>query len=192
MRLFRVLLLRVNSHFRAGKLDAETREELQHHYQRQIQQHLDAGLSPDAARRAASLEIGHIDPLVEASRSARGLAWWDALRADIRYAFRQIRKRPGFSAAAILTLTLGVGATAAVFAVVDSVLLRPLPYGDSSRLYSLYEFNIRGNVGRTKAAALNYVDWRTQSKSFSDMAAHVGTAFTLTGRGNRSSPWASS
>ena len=183
MRLFRVVLLRLTSLIRSGRLDAETREELEHHYQQQIQQHLDAGLSPDAARRAASLEIGRIDPLVEASRSARGLAWWDGLRADIRYALRQIRKRPGFSAAGILTLTLGVGATAAVFAVVDSVLLRPLPYGDSSRLYSLYEINVRGNVGRTKATALNYMDWRTQARSFSDMAAHVGTAFTLTGRG---------
>jgi len=184
MRLIRGLFMRIRNLVRAGRLDRDTRDELRAHYDRQIAENLAAGLSPGEARRAATLDIGQIDPLVDASRDARGLAWWDALRGDLRYAFRQIRKRPGFSAAAILTLAIGVGATAAVFAVVDAVVLRPLPYPNAERLYSIYEFNTRGNVGRTRATPLNYIDWRDQAKSFSGMAGHIGTGFTLTGRGD--------
>ena len=183
MRLLRVIARHLRSLFRGGRLDADTREELQQHYRHQIAANLAAGMAPEEARRAAVLDIGGMDQLTEASRDARGLAWWDTLRGDLRYAFRQIRKRPGFSAAAILTLAIGVGATAAVFAVVDAVLLRPLPYPSSDRLYSLYEINRRGNIGRTNATPMNFMDWRDQSKTFVAMAGHVGTGFTLTGRG---------
>ena len=184
MRILRVLYRHLRSIIRGGGVDADTRAELQGHYDRQVEMHLADGLSPAAARRAATLEFGGIDQFTEASRDARGLAWWDGLRGDLRYAFRQIRRRPGFSAAAILTLAIGVGATAAVFAVVDAVLLRPLPYPGSDRLYSLYEVNRRGNVGRTRATPMNFMDWRDQSKTFTGMAAHIGTGFTLTGRGD--------
>jgi putative ABC transport system permease protein len=155
MRILRVLFLRLKHLVRAGRIDRDTRDELRAHYDHQIAANIAAGLSPAEAKRAATLDIGRIDPLVDASRDARGLARWDALRADLRYALRQIRKRPGFSAAAILTLAIGVGATAAVFAVVDAVVLRPLPYPDADRLYALYEMNTRGNIGRTRATALN-------------------------------------
>ena len=183
MRILRVLFLRLKNVARAGRIDHDTRDELRAHYEHQIAVNMAAGLSETDARRAARLDIGDIDPLVDASRDARGLARWDALRSDLRYALRQVRKRPGFSAAAILTLAIGVGATAAVFAVVDAVILRPLPYPDADRLYQLYEFNSRGNVGRTRATALNFFDWRDQAQSFAGMAAHAGTGFTITGRG---------
>jgi putative ABC transport system permease protein len=183
MRLIRVLFLRLKNLVRSGRLDGDTRDELRAHYEHQIAANLTAGLSADEARRAAALDIGRVDPLVDASRDARGLAGWDALRGDLRYAFRQIRKRPGFSAAAILTLAIGVGATSAVFAVVDAVVLRPLPYPDAHRLFAIHEFNTRNNIGRTNATPLNYLDWRDQAKSFSGMAGHIGTGFTLTGRG---------
>ena len=184
MRHLRVLIRHLRSIFRSGSLDADTRAELARHYRLEIERHLEAGMTPEAAKRQARLDIGSIDEFTEASRTARGLGWWDALRGDVRYAFRQIRKRPGFSAAAILTLAIGVGATAAVFAVVDAVLLRPLPYPESDRLYSLFEVNSRGNVGRTRTTFLNFLDWRDQASSFDGMAAHIGTGFTLTGRGD--------
>ena len=184
MRLLRVLFLHVRSLLRSGSLDADVRAELQQHYDREIERHVAAGLPVTEARRRARLDIGSIDDLTEASRAARGVAWWDALRGDVGYAFRQIRKRPGFSAAAILTLAIAIGATAAVFAVVDAVLLRPLPYPSSDRLYSLFEVNSRGNIGRTRATALNFMDWQRQAALFEGMAAHAGTGFTLTGRGD--------
>ena len=182
MRILRMLVQHVRSLLRGRQLDDDTRAELHEHFRRQIELHVAAGLTPEAARRAAVLEIGGVDQLTQASRDARGLAWWDTLRADLRYALRQMAKRPGFAAAAVLTLTIGVGATAAVFAVVDAVLLRPLPYPSAHQLYSLFELNQRNNVGRTNATALNFMDWREQSRTFSGLAGHIGTGFTLTGR----------
>ncbi|MDQ3488249.1 MAG: permease prefix domain 1-containing protein, partial [Acidobacteriota bacterium] len=183
MRVLRVIGYRLRSLLFGDRLDDEAREEIAAHFERQIAANRAMGMSDDEARRAALLDVGQVPQLGEACRDARGLAWWDALRSDTRYAVRQMRKRPGFSAAAVVTLALGVGATAAVFAVVDTVLLRPLPYAAPDRLYALYEINTRGNVGRTRATALNFLDWQQQASSFSGMAAHVGTGFTLTGRG---------
>jgi putative ABC transport system permease protein len=183
MRVLRVIRHRLRSLLFGNRLDDEAREEITAHLERQIAANRAGGMSDDEARRVALIEVGQVAQLGEQCRDARGLAWWDALRSDTRYAIRQMRRRPGFFAAAILTLALGVGATAAVFAVVDTVLLRPLPYGAPDRLYSLYEVNTRGNVGRTRAAALNFLDWQQQAGSFSGMAGHVGTGFTLTGRG---------
>ena len=183
MRVLRVIGHRLRSLFSGDRLDDEAREEIAAHLERQIAANRAIGMSEGEARRAALLEVGRAAQLGEECRDARGLAWWDALRSDTSYALRQMRKRPGFSVAAILTLALGVGATSAVFAVVDTVLLRPLPYAAPDRLYALYEINTRGNVGRTRATALNFLDWQQQASSFSGMAAHVGTGFTLTGHG---------
>ena len=183
MRLLRVIGHRLRSLLSGDRLDDEAREEIEAHLERQIAANRAMGMSDDEARRAALLDVGRVRQLGEECRDARGLAWWDALRSDTRYALRQMRKRPGFSAAAVVTLALGVGATSAVFAVVDTVLLRPLPYSAPDRLYTLYEINTRGNIGRTRATALNFLDWQQQASSFSGMAAHTGTGFTLTGRG---------
>jgi putative ABC transport system permease protein len=184
MGLLGLLARRLKSLVRAGREEAETRDELRQHYDREIEALIASGLSPESARRAATLDIGRMDQIAEASRDARGLAWWDAFRSDVRYALCQIRRRPGFSAAAMLTIAIGVGATSAIFAVVDSVLLQPLPYPASERLYSLYEINTRASLGRTRATALNFLDWRARSKSFDGMAAHIGTGFALTGGGD--------
>lgn len=183
MRWLRVLLMRVRALVIGGRLDADAREEIQQHLDQQTAANLAAGMNREEARRAAALDVGSVAQLAEAARDARGLVWWDTLRSDIRYALRQIRRQPGFSSAVILTMAIGVGATSAVFAVVDSVVLRPLPYPHAERLYSLYETNSRNNVGRTKASPLNFLDWREQAKSFDGMAAQVGTGFTLTGGG---------
>ena len=184
MRFLEILRLRLRSIIFRDSLDADARAELREHLERQIEMHIASGMTPDEARRAAAVDVGGIAQLEEACRDARGLGWWDALTGDVRYALRQIRRRPGYSWAAILTLALGIGATAAIFTVVDAVLLRPLPYPQPERLYSLYEINSRGNVGRTRATPLNYVDWQQQAKSFSGMGAHIGTGFTLTGQGD--------
>jgi len=181
MRWLRVLLLRIRALVSGRRLDAETREEIQQHLERQVEANVAAGMSPDAARRAAALDVGSVGQLTEAARDARGLLWWDTVRSDIRHAVRQIRRRPGFASAVMLTMAIGVGATSAVFAVVDSVVLRPLPYPHAERLYSLYEINSRSNIGRTRATPLNFFDWREQAKSFDGMAAQIGTGFTFTG-----------
>jgi putative ABC transport system permease protein len=181
MRILDVIRLRVRALWSGDRLDDETREEIAAHVERQTALNVASGMTHAEAHRAAILEVGQVPQLGEACRDARGLGWWDALRGDLRYGLRQIRRRPGFASAAIATLALGVGATSAVFAVVDAVLLRPLPFSEPDRLYALYEVNSRGNIGRTRATPLNFLDWREQASSFSGMAAHVGTGFTLTG-----------
>lgn len=183
MRVLRVLYHRLRSVWSADRLDAEAREEIASHLERQTAFNIASGMTPEEARRAAILDVGQVAQLGEACRDARGLGWWDALRGDLRYGLRQLRTHPGFSFAAIATLALGIGATSAVFAVFDAVLLRPLPFNAPDRLYALYEVNSRGNIGRTRATPLNFLDWQQQAKSFSGMAAHIGTGFTLTGSG---------
>src|SRR5258705_10368915 len=98
---------------------------------------------------------------------------------DVRYAGRQLRKSPGFTAVALLTLALGIGANTAIFSVVYGVLLRPLPYHEPSRLIVLNETTPR--VGAVSVSYLNFLDWRAQSRGFSEMAAVGDVGFNLAG-----------
>src|SRR5947207_2294812 len=101
---------------------------------------------------------------------------------DLRYAFRQLVKNPGFTAVAVLTLALGIGANTAVFSVINATLLRPFPYENPERLVILQERNAGG--GRQDASYLNFADWRSQSTSFESMAAQrEGESFNFNGLG---------
>jgi predicted permease len=141
-------------------------------------------MTPAEARRKALIAFGGPAQISELSREARGWRALETTAADVRYAWRQLIRRPGLAALAITTLALGIGATTLVLALADSALIRPLPFGDSDRLYSLYEVNRRGNIGRTRTAPLNLFDWQVQARSFDGMAAHIGTGFTFTGKGD--------
>ena len=103
---------------------------------------------------------------------------------DLRYGLRLLARSPGFTAIALLTLMLGIGATAAIFSVVDAVLLRALPYRDPQRLVSVYED--AGEIGfpRNTPAPANYADWKAQTQTFEDVAAMSGGAYSLTGSGS--------
>ena len=184
MRMLRVVYHTLRNLWSGDRLEAEDRAEIASHIERQTAFNIASGMTPEEAHRAAILDVGQVPQLGEACRDARGLGWWDALRGDLRYGLRQLRTYPGYSVAAIATLALGIGATSAVFAVFDAVLLRPLPFSAPDRLYALYEVNSRANIGRTRATPLNFLDWQQQAKSFSGMAAHIGTGFTLTGSGD--------
>src|SRR5437667_8614004 len=101
---------------------------------------------------------------------------------DIKFAFRQLLKNPGFTAGAVLTLALGIGANTAVFSVINATLLRPFPYENPERLIILQERNADG--GLQDASYLNFADWRSQSTSFESMAAQrEGESFNFSGSG---------
>ena len=129
-------LKRLAGTFGKTKSDAAFAEELQSHVEMHIEENLRAGMTPEEARRAALMKLGGIEQTKEAYRDRRGLPWLDATLQDLRFAVRTLAMRPGFAAIAILTVALGIGATTAVFSVVDRVLFRNLPYPDDGRLVS--------------------------------------------------------
>ena len=102
---------------------------------------------------------------------------------DIRYTIRLLRKNPGFTFAAVLTLMLGIGANAAIFSIVNTVLLKPLPYASPERLYIAAELNRQHPERRFNLSSLDFLDWQARTTTFERLAAYVGTGFTFTGDG---------
>ena len=102
---------------------------------------------------------------------------------DLRYTFRMLRKTPLFTAAVVLTVALGIGATTAIFTVVNAVMLRPLPYADPDRLVWVAERNDRLNLATFSASVLNYLSWKEQTHSFDALGAVGFASFNLTGPG---------
>jgi hypothetical protein len=100
---------------------------------------------------------------------------------DLKYAWRQIRKAPGFAITALLTLAIGIGVNAAVFSVMDAIVLRPLAVPDLNRVMTVAEDRGRGGFAYEWVAAANYEDWTAQSKSFESMAAFKRYSLALTG-----------
>jgi predicted permease len=142
------------------------------------------GLTPRAARRAAAVEIGGLLQVKERVRDARTGAGLDVALQDVRYAVRGLRRTPGFSLVAILTLALGIGATAAIVSTVRAVLLRPLPYDNPESLVMVWEEMKWSGVPQMTPAPANYFDWLERNQVFDDMAATAGAPVTnLTGDG---------
>ena len=159
--------------------DERMNEEIEEHIAQQTTEYLRAGLSPEEARRQARLKFGAAESIKEDYRDERGLPLLDNLLQDLRYGLRTLRKSPGFTAIAIFTLALGIGANTAIFSFVYGVLLAPLPYHDASQLVVLNETTPR--VGTVSVSYPNFIDWRAQSHSFSEMAYVEQMSFNLAG-----------
>jgi putative ABC transport system permease protein len=155
------------------------REELDQHVALQTEENVRFGMPPQEARRQALLKLGAIEAIRERYSEEKSLPLLECLQQDIRFALRILRKSPGFTAVAVLTLALGIGANTAVFSIVYSTLLQPLPYRDASRLMVLNETT--PNVGVVSVSYPNFVDWRAQSHTFSEMAALDTVSFNLSG-----------
>ena len=150
---------------RRPRAERELDDELRAYVELLTAEKVRGGMTPDAARRAALVEVGGVEQVKEAVREVRAGALFENLLRDLRYALRSLRKTPAFTAAAIVTLALGIGASTAVFSVVNAVLLRPLAYHEPERLVTLLH-----GADRSVAPG-NYIDWRAEAKSFSGMGA---------------------
>src|SRR5580704_15434684 len=140
-------------------------------------------MSREEALRRARLEFGGYEQLKEECRDARGVSLIETILQDVRYALRVLRKSPGFAAVAILTLALGIGANTAIFSVLDSVLLRPLPYQDPAGLVMLWENNSQHPNPHNTVSPPDFLDWQARNTVFTELAALFEQHANLTGNG---------
>src|SRR5262245_42716584 len=161
--------------------DPEFRAEMEEHVRLLAERYRRQGKTPEAAILAARRQFGNATLLQEDRRDMQTIPAIAELRGDLIYAARMLRKNPGFAAAAVVTLALGIGANTAIFSICNAVLFRPLPYADPSRIVTLWERMRDGKL--STVAPANFVDWRNGSRSFSGMAAINSPSFILGGQG---------
>ncbi|HUK53872.1 MAG TPA: ABC transporter permease [Candidatus Binatia bacterium] len=185
MNFFKRLDILVRNLWRRGQTDCDLDAEVHAHLELLADEKIRQGAAPEEARRAARIELGSIEQVKEEVREARSGAWLEQLCEDVRYSARQLHRNPGFSAVAILTLALGIGANTAIFSVVNSVLLRPLAYPHAERLYLVREIVPQWSKFSPFLLA-NLPDfqiWRKQVHSFEDVAIAESTSAILSGAG---------
>src|SRR5215813_8566102 len=170
----RVLIHRADS-------DQAVIDEAEDFIDRRAEEFITRGLSPEEARQAARLECGNVSRIRDEVRSHGWENSVETLFADFRYAVGHLRANPGFTAVAIITLALGIGANAAIFSLVDAVLLKPLPYPQPEKMVIVSEKNPFGI--RNFISTLNFLDWKEQNRCFQFLSAIAYDTVTLTGSG---------
>lgn len=177
MSILRNIADGLRSLFRAERNERELDEEVRGYLELAAAEKVQQGMSREEARRAVRLEMGNPDTTKEEVRAAGWESFVEALWQDLRFSARTLRKNPGFTAVAILTLTLGIGANTAIFSVVYAVLLRATPYPNAERLVRIHE---RGPLGPGMSVnPLNFLDWKRATTSFERMSLFHQDEFTI-------------
>jgi putative ABC transport system permease protein len=177
------MLARLLGLLKGKRLDHDLDEELRSHVEMRAHDNVAAGMPPEEARYDAQRRFGNVALIKEDTRAMDIIDWLDECARDVRYALRTLQHSPGFTAIAILTLALGIGANTAIFSVVDAILLRPLPYPEPDRLVRIWESSVKYDSPRNVVNALNFLDWRDHSQSFESMAAISGLTTNLSSHG---------
>lgn len=160
--------LRIREMFSKRRLDAELDEELQLHLEMLVEENLAKGMTPQEALRAARIRLGGAEQIKEQVRALRAGAWLETVWRDVCFGFRMLRKNPGFTVVAVLTLALGIGSNTAIFTVAYETLLAPLPYPRPSQLVDVWS-KVQGH--RNPVSAGDFTDWKRQSTAFADLNA---------------------
>lgn len=184
MERLRMFVSRLVGLFARRRRDESFASEVGTHIELLVEENIRRGMSPQDAHYAARREFGGIEQTKLAYRDQRGLPFIETLLQDVRHGARVLRKSPGFTLTAILTLALGIGANSAVFSLVDTVLLHELPYKNPERLLAITEMLPEmGSNEVVGVSAAEYLDYRDRNHSFSQMAAYESEGFNLTGAG---------
>ncbi len=186
-RNFRQALHRLSSFFRKEPLDRDLQAEMASHLEFAIEENLKRGLSPEEARRQALVRFGGVDQARQQHRETRGLPFLDILLQDLRYTLRTLRRDRVFTIIAVLILGLGIGANIVVFSVVNTILLRPLPFRDSHQLVWIAPPPQKCGMSCATYSADAYDEFRAQSRSYQDVTGYMAFSgadnLRLTGRG---------
>ena len=173
--------MRLSLLFRRKHATSNLDDELRYHLERQIAENLAAGMSPAEARAAAHRAFGNPALLRDQTRATWSWNWLESLINDALYGMRSLARTPGFTFITILVIALGIGVNVALFTIVRSVLLKPLPFADPSRLVRLFEVSSDGKFPFNDSAAGMYAEWRKLNHSFTDMALCGYAGYNLSG-----------
>jgi putative ABC transport system permease protein len=186
MRWFNILRARLRALFRRESVLQDIEEELRVHFEMETETNIKRGMPPDEARDAALKSFGNPVRNTERGYDIRGGGWLETLWQDFRYGARMLMKNPGFSAAAILSLALGIGANTAIFSVVNAVLIRPLPYPDPESLVGVFNSGvIQGETFNDMGLAAGmYAGLKERSKTFQEFGVWSSGPATVTGLGD--------
>ena len=176
--------LRLRSILRRSRVEQELEEELRFHLEYQVRTEIASGSTPEEARRAALRAMDGLEQRKEECRDMRRVNHIDNLVRDVRYAVRALGRTPQFTLAALLALALGIGATTAIFSVVNGVLLRPLPYRHSGRLMVIYDSFQQQGMEHGPGGIADFLDWKSRAHSLESLDAVAFNRFTLVGDGD--------
>jgi predicted permease len=178
----RTLASRTRAWLSSHHADQEFDHELQTHLDLLTEENVQQGMAPEEARRAARLRLGGFTQLKEINRELRGLPFLETFLQDVRFALRMLRKNPGFTAVAVLTLALGIGANTAIFSVVYAALLKPLPYMQPDQLFNVFQAKPQEGIDAAGVSYPNFTELREENGIFSELAGDQFHQLTLTGR----------
>ncbi|HKQ74025.1 MAG TPA: ABC transporter permease [Blastocatellia bacterium] len=183
-RWFYTVPLRLRSLFRRSQVEHELDEEIRYHIERQIEEHVAKGMTEEEARYAALRAIGGVEQRKEECRDMRQMRWIEELMHDASYWLRTLRKNPGFTTVAVLTLALGIGVNTALFTIFNAVALRPLPVKDPERIVKIYrkageESSLGISWSSSNLSYPEYIAHRDGAQSFAGLTAYAGASLTL-------------
>ncbi|HEY0729656.1 MAG TPA: ABC transporter permease, partial [Pyrinomonadaceae bacterium] len=182
MKWFNILRDRLRALRQRDTVINDIDREMRSHLDLQTEANIRAGMSPAEARVQALRSFGKVDRAVDAAYDVKGGGVFETVMQDVRYGVRMLTKHKAFTAVAVITLALGIGANTAIFSVVNELLLRPLPYRDAERIVMLWEVTPEGRRQNT-TSRVNFRAWRDQNSSFAQMAAFTDQRLNLTGVG---------